>query len=342
MVEGDEIVKNLNLISTALFFLGVTIFGGSSCSLGYKEVEVKGYEEVEVKGNGKVEEKGYEEVEVKNGGSITGKVVLSGSIPEPRVFPIILYPFGTFCKKISNGQGHILLKEFNVSTGGGLQDAVVSVQEVKRGKPFPDIKNDFIAVDCMFHPADVPEDEQYEFHGEKLTHVHPLVGVIKNDQVVTAINKDPIIHNGQVFQKERGNIVLNFPLPISDKTYGGTVHFDKGKRIAQMICGMHEFMQTWGWMVDNPYYAKTKKGGGFTIDELPPGTYKVTAWHPHIKPVVKEVTVPPNGKVSLNFGFDGDAVERPHYETQEKFRIAPDAMPELHGCEGPFCVKDEH
>ena len=284
----------------------------------------------------------YEEIEVKNGGSITGRVVLDGPVPEPRVFPLVLYPFGTFCKKISDGKGHILLREFNVSPDGGLQDAVVTVQGVEKGKPFPTIKNEFVSVDCMFHPADVPDSEQFEFHEGKLVHVHPLVGVMQNHQPLTVVNRDPIIHNGQVFQKEKGNIVLNFPLPVSDKTFGGVVHFDEGLRIAQMICGMHEFMQTWGWMVDNPYYAKTKKGGDFKIDDLPPGTYKITAWHPHIKPVEQEVTVPANGNVSIHFEFDARQVVRPHYETQEKFRIGPEALPDqqLEGCVGPFCVEE--
>ena len=134
---------------------------------------------------------------------------------------------------------------------------------------------------------------------------------------------------------------MNFPLPVSDQTFGGIVHFDRGRTIAQMICGMHEFMQSWGWMVDNPYYAKTKKTGEFIIDQLPPGTYKVTAWHPHIEQVVKEVTIRPGSNVFLDFEFDADQVERPHYETQEKFRIGPEAMPDKHleGCTGPFCVK---
>ena len=59
-------------------------------------------------------------------------------------------------------------------------------------------------------------------------------------------------------------------------------------------------------------------------------------------PVEKTVTVPPNGLVSLDFEFDARQVVRPHYETQEKFRIGPEAMEheELEGCEGPFCVEE--
>ncbi len=282
---------------------------------------------------------GYDEIEVKNGGSITGRVVLDGPIPEPRVFPLVQFPFGPFCKKISDGSGLVYIQEFNVDSDGGMQDAVVAVQNVQRGKPFPPIKNEFVSVNCMFHPADVPDSEQFEVHEGMLHHVHPLVGVMQNHQPLTVVNQDPIIHNGQVFQKEKGNIVLNFPLPVSDQPRGGVLHFDKGRRIAQMICGMHEFMQTWGWMVDNPYYAKTKKGGEFTIDQLPPGTYRVTAWHPHMKPLEKEVIVPANGTVSIHFEFDSRQVVRPHYETQEKFRVGPEALPEkdLKGCEPPYC-----
>src|SRR3990172_12442854 len=95
---------------------------------------------------------GYEEVDVRNGGSIAGKVRLNGPIPDPRVFPLVLCPCGPFCKKISDGKGHIVLEEFIVGTGGALQDAVVAVQQVERGKAFPVIKNEFVVEYCMFHP----------------------------------------------------------------------------------------------------------------------------------------------------------------------------------------------
>ena len=92
--------------------------------------------------------------------------------------------------------------------------------------------------------------------------------------------------------------------------------------------------------MENPYYAKTRKGGEFVIDRIPPGTYQVSAWHPHLKPVVKEVTVPPNGTVEVAFEFDSRTVSRPIYETQNSFRMGPYANPyeDVTGCEGIFCV----
>ncbi len=273
---------------------------------------------------------GYEETKVTNGGTVTGRVTLKGPIPEPRIFPLVLYPFGPFCKKISDGQGNVRLKEFIVGKGGALGDAVIAIKNVSKGKKFKPIRSNFVAVDCMFHPAEVPDDEQFFVADDgKLHHEHPNVTVLENHEPISMINKDPVIHNIQVFQNEKGNIILNVPLPVSDEPRGGKLNFAPGKRISQMICGMHEFMQSWGFVVDNPYYTKTRKDGLFNIDQLPPGTYKITAWHPHFDIVEKEVTVPANGKVEINFEFDATTIERPLYETQHERRISP-ATPHDH------------
>lgn len=288
----------------------------------------------------------YEIGPVENGGIITGKVVLNGPVPEPRVFPMVLYAFGDFCKKISDAKGHVVLKEFNVGPAGGLQDAVIAIQEVTRGKGFRSDENRLFAVNCMFHPANTPEDEQFEVDNEgNLIHIHPLVSVMRNKHMLSVLNRDPVIHDAQFYQKETGQRITRFPIPISDKVQRGWVYLDKGKKIAQIICGMHEYMQTWAWIVDNPYFDKTSRDGSFIIDRIPPGTYKVLAWHPHLKPIEKVVTVPADGLVELNFEFESSEVVRPIYETQKQFRISPERDPNvnLFGCEGPFCVKrDEH
>ncbi|MHB8481963.1 MAG: carboxypeptidase-like regulatory domain-containing protein [Nitrospiria bacterium] len=281
----------------------------------------------------------YQEMNVTHGGTLSGKVTLQGPVPDSRAFPVVLYPFAYYCKKISDGHGNVVIKEYIVGPEQGLQDTVIAVQDVKKGKPFPKIKTEFISIDCMFHPGDVPDSEQIEVRGGKPVHIHPSVGIIRNDQAISVINKDPIIHNGQVFQSEKGDIVLNFPLPISNKPNGGIIHLEPGKKIAQMICGMHEFMQTWGYLVENPYFARTKRDGLFLIDQLPPGTYKVIAWHPHFKPVEKEIVIPANGNVSLDFEFDSSEIKHSNYEIQEKFRVGPGAHHhgESKDCEAPYC-----
>ncbi|MBN4053130.1 carboxypeptidase regulatory-like domain-containing protein [bacterium AH-315-L15] len=284
---------------------------------------------------------GYEGVEVKNGGSISGKITLKGEKPSARVFALVLYPFGPFCKKISDGEGNVRLKEFIVSEDGGLWEAVVAVKAVKKGKPYRPQVADFVATDCMFHPADVADNEMFIIDEKgQLRHEHPNVSILHNHQKMNMINRDPIIHNIQVFQNEKGNIILNTPLPpakkvkpgatpVAYKPRGGVLHYKKGKRISQMICGMHEFMQSWGFVVDNPYYAKTAKDGTFTIDGLLPGTYTVGIWHPQFKVFEQEITIEANKTTRLDFALNADLVRRPEYEKQKQFRISP-ATPQDH------------
>ncbi len=272
----------------------------------------------------------YEEVDVSRGGTITGRITLKGEIPEPRVFSLSLYPFGEFCKKISDGKGHVLLKDFVVGQNGGLWNAVISIRSVKKGKPFPLIQKEFVAVDCMFHPADVAAREQFFTDDTgQIHHEHPNVAIIENHQPISMINQDPIIHNIQVFQNEKGNIILNTPLPVSTRPRGGGLHFDHGKRISQMICGMHEFMQSWGFVVDNPYYVLSSKDGSYEIDQILPGEYTVSLWHPHYQIYEKKVVVPENGSVRLDFEFDASIVKRPLYESQRRFRMDT-AIPKEH------------
>ena len=63
-------------------------------------------------------------------------------------------------------------------------------------------------------------------------------------------------------------------------------------------------MQSWGYAIDNPYYAVTNLEGTFTIPQLPAGKYKVKAWHPILGSQEREVTVTSNGTATLEFTFE--------------------------------------
>lgn len=264
----------------------------------------------------------YEDIEVTNGGSISGKIILEGRRPDARVFALVNYPFGSFCKKISDGKGYVRLRDFVVQKDKGLWEAVVAIKNINKGKAYRPTVADYIATDCMFHPADVADSEMFTVDEEgQMHHEHPNVAILHNHQRMNMFNRDPVIHNIQVFQNEKGNIILNTPLPVSDKTRGGVLNYKKGKRISQMICGMHEFMQSWGFVVDNPYFAITAKDGTYKIGGIPPGTYTVSLWHPHFKVFEETVTVVANKTSKLDFAFDGSSVKNPTYESQKTFRV---------------------
>ncbi len=264
---------------------------------------------------------GYEEIAVARGGTLVGTVTLNGPVPPSAVFRLGLSPFSKFCEKIANEDGNVALEEYHVGPEGGMQDTIVAVQQVPRGKRFEPIEAKFFATDCMFHPAEVSHHEMYQPDRDgAVRHIHPLVTVFQERQPISVVNKDPIFHNGQVFQQESGHVLLNFPIPVSDQPIGGIARFERGKKIVKMICGMHEYMQTYGLVVDNPYYAKTKKDGRFAIDHLPSGRYQVLAWHPHFQPIVQEVTVSEGESVTLDFVFQSKGVGPRVFELQEGLR----------------------
>jgi uncharacterized protein (UPF0179 family) len=247
----------------------------------------------------------YQEMEVKNGGTIQGKAMLTGNMPPPRVYHLVLFPNIDMCAEVDadeSGENRIL-DDFKVSPEGGLKDVLISLEHVEAGKPFVKEPIMINSENCKFTPD---------------------VNAIRQGEAFKVDNQDAVMHNSQVYQKERGKILLNIPIP-AEEISEGKVTFQKNYKIMQMICGMHEFMQTWGYRVQNPYFSKTKIDGNFKIDNIPPGDYVVTAWHYLMKVQTKKIHITENSVIDLNFDFNGDKVIRPLYETIQSGRIKHDA-----------------
>ncbi len=247
----------------------------------------------------------YQEIEVKNGGTIQGKATLIGKMPFPRIYHLILFPNIDMCAEVdTDDEMNRVLDDFKVSPDGGLKDVVVTIQQVDAGKPFNKDPVDIVAENCKFLPD---------------------VSIIRQGETFKVDNLDAVMHNSQVYQKERGKILLNIPIP-AEEVSDGKIMFKKKYKIMQMICGMHEFMQTWGYRVQNPYYSQTKIDGNFKIDNIPPGEYKLTAWHYLMKRQTQKIKIAAGETIDLRFVFNADKVVRPFYETMKSGRIKKDAV----------------
>jgi hypothetical protein len=247
----------------------------------------------------------YQEMEVTNGGTITGKTSLAGQMPFPRIYHLILFPNIDMCAEVdTDDEMNRVLDDFKISPGGGLKDVVITLEHVEAGKPFNKEPINILSENCKFFPD---------------------VSLIRQGESFKVDNVDAVMHNSQVYQKERGKILLNIPIP-AEEVSEGKVQFRKNYKIMQMICGMHEFMQTWGYRVQNPYYAKTPLDGSFKIDSIPPGEYEVTAWHYLMKKQTRKIKIAAGETIDLNFVFNADKVERPFYETIKSGRIKKDAV----------------
>jgi hypothetical protein len=250
----------------------------------------------------------YQEIEVKNGGTIRGKAVLSGEMPEKRVYHLVLFPNIEMCSQIdTDDEKNRVLDDFKVNGDGGLQDVVVTLENVEAGKPFENKPIQILSQHCKFTPD---------------------VNVIQQGGSFTVNNIDTVMHNSQVYQSERGKIILNIPIP-AEEISRGIVTFQKDYKIFQMICGMHEFMQTWGFRVQNPYYFITGADGAFKIENIPPGDYVINAWHYLMKTRSEKIHVSENGVVDVNFDFNVQEVVRPLYETIKSGRIKKEARPHI-------------
>ena len=247
----------------------------------------------------------YQEIEVKNGGTIQGKATLIGKMPFPRIYHLILFPNIDMCAEIdTDDEMNRVLDDFKVSPDGGLKDVVVTIQHVDAGKPFNKEPINIVAENCKFLPD---------------------VSIIRQGETFKVDNLDAVMHNSQVYQKERGKILLNIPIP-AEEVSDGKITFKKHYKIMQMICGMHEFMQTWGYRVQNPYYSQTKIDGNFKINNIPPGEYKLTAWHYLMKKQTQKIKIAAGEPVDVSVVFDADKVVRPFYETMKSGRIKKDAV----------------
>jgi len=78
------------------------------------------------------------------------------------------------------------------------------------------------------------------------------------------------------------------------------VTFDKAGRV-EVFCSIHANMHCLVLVLENPFFAVTEEAGNDVTRNVPPGTYKLKAWHERLPAQTQEINVPPTGDVKVNF-----------------------------------------
>lgn len=222
----------------------------------------------------------YQTVEVSGGGRVRGTVTLRGT-------PASKTPAATFPKDLNPddrkfcGGKEPLAPPYYEIDGGHLKDVVVWLAGVKQGKPLAKERRVLANRDCKFAPhvqtVDVGADLQVENH-------------------------DPILHNTHPIYIGDKSTLFNLALPAQ-----GQVVKKKVRRpgVLKVQCDAgHVWMRAFVHAFDHPYHAVTAKDGAFVLADVPPGKYKLNAWHEAAGTLTRDVEVTPSGEVIVDLAFD--------------------------------------
>ena len=118
-------------------------------------------------------------------------------------------------------------------------------------------------------------------------------------------NEDDIFHN--VFSMSDAK---EFDLGYYKKEKVPEVRFDRVGRV-DVFCAIHTKMHCIILVVPNPFFAMANEKGHFVIKNVPAGAYKVRAWHERLPSQTKEIVVPAEGDVKVEFTLGVGQLPKP-------------------------------
>ena len=216
----------------------------------------------------------YEAVTVTNGGTIDGVVTLSGTAPSGATL------------KVTKNQDYcgasIPDPTYMVGAGGGLENVIVYLKDITKGKAAPAEPLALVNEHCMFSPR--------------------VQGAMVGESIKISSN-DTVLHNTHPQNAETNATIYNVALPF--KGFSVTKPLPGSPGLIKIKCDAHEWMHSWIMELDHPYYATTGADGHFTIKDVPPGTYTLVAWHEAAgeksEPVVVAAGQTAKSKITLAF-----------------------------------------
>jgi plastocyanin len=112
-------------------------------------------------------------------------------------------------------------------------------------------------------------------------HVLPVI----QGTSITFPNDDPIYHNVFSLSRARTFDLGRYPQGESKSLRFGSAG------VVQVFCHIHADMNGYILVLPNRYFISPDSSGHFVIDGVPPGEYRLVAWHERIRPIVTVVRV---------------------------------------------------
>ena len=125
----------------------------------------------------------------------------------------------------------------------------------------------------------------------------PHLIAVRQGTTVEFLNSDKVAHN--VFWiSVGGNKKLGHNLGTWPQGEKKSFKFDNPGAVP-LLCNVHPEMSAYIVVTPTPYFAVTDNSGSYKIENVPDGSYTVTAWHEGAKNSTKPVTVSGEGKADF-------------------------------------------
>jgi plastocyanin len=219
-------------------------------------------------------------VDSSTAGSISGMIMLDGAPPKPRVLNMAAVQT---CKK-QHADNPATTEDVVPGDSGTLQNVVVY------------LKGDFSS-----YRFDVPQTPATLDQGgcQFLPHVVALmVG-----QALDVSSTDKVSHNVNAMAKT--NATWNHTESANAQPYRQS--FARPEVAIPVKCNIHPWMKAYIAVLDSPYFAVTGHNGTFTLKDVPPGTYTLTAWHEAYGTQEQSITIGPHENKSVTLSFKTSA-----------------------------------
>ena len=218
----------------------------------------------------------YEELDtVQNGARFHGKLTYAGAPVEP--IEMRVTKDAAIC-----GEGMRSVQPLRVGKGGALSDAVIEIKGITRGKRWPPVfdTTKIYQIDCSFQP---------------------FVQIGKNTADAEIFNFDPILHNIHAYEVHKGirRAIFNFSQPKAGQVDFVPLRLRRGNLVT-IDCNAHNWMAAWIYTSPSPYIAVTSIDGVFEINDIPPGDYQVSAWHPALGEKTGALSVTPGADLEFD------------------------------------------
>jgi plastocyanin len=125
----------------------------------------------------------------------------------------------------------------------------------------------------------------------------PHIVVVEQGTTVEFLNSDKVAHN-VFWPSVGGNKKLTHNLGTWPQGEKRAFKFDNPGAVP-LLCNVHPEMAGYIVVAPTPYFATTDKSGVYKIENVPDGSYTVTAWHEGAKNQSKPVAVAGDSKADF-------------------------------------------